>query len=66
LKAEAWEVAKLDNETLLEKWEVLKEECRVWGEKLPLKPCVVTHAEVWAWNCCVKNRGSQQRSYLMI
>ncbi|KAF8324430.1 uncharacterized protein EI90DRAFT_3292122 [Cantharellus anzutake] len=34
-RAEAWEAAKLDNETLLQNWEALKEVCYSRGEKPP-------------------------------
>ncbi|KAF8311321.1 uncharacterized protein EI90DRAFT_3023780 [Cantharellus anzutake] len=63
-KAEAWEVAKLDNETLLERWEVLKEECHIHGEKLLLKPHVTTRAGVWALVCGEEQGESAEESFL--
>ena len=64
MKAEAWEVAKLDNEMLLERWDVLKQECHVCGEKLPLKPHVATHTEVWALVCGEEQGESAEESLL--
>ncbi|KAF8330015.1 uncharacterized protein EI90DRAFT_3124807 [Cantharellus anzutake] len=48
LRAGAWEAAGLDNEVLLENWEVMKEAHCNQGEKPPQKPHVAMHAEVWA------------------
>jgi len=38
---EAWDAARVDNDTLLEQWEVRRDqECHNGGEKVPPKPHV--------------------------
>ena len=48
MRAEAWEMAKLNNEALMASWQATKVEFDMHGEKPPPKPCVATCTEVWA------------------
>ncbi len=48
LRTDAWEATKIDNQTLLERWEVLKAMCCEKGDNIPPKLHVAMCVEVWA------------------